>query len=403
MKRKAAVLLAACAAALTCSLCSAFQTPISSGGTESGGRERAAAAAKHVCAVHSRAPVADFSSTIWNHRSEAKQGVGARAKKHSKAKRLTREQEIVLGMRVKAYMELQNIRTDLEGKLGREPTWGEWAMAAGHRDEVSLKEVLQEGSMAKDAMTVNNLGLVKHVVKSYLSKRQQVGMSIMPQDLVQEATLGLIRAVEKFDPERGYQFGTYANWWIRSAISKSLQTSNRIIRVPPKVSEEMNRVKRETLHLQSLLDRSPTEDEISTATGVTRERLAEFARINAAVLSLDVADAPGGSSGSGNDRSLGERIHMDMGVQGSTQASLEIMLRQDLSSVLQNLLEQDECAVIRMRYGLDDGQAKTLSECADAMRVSKQVVAKLVKVSMTKLRRSYQSSRDLELYLPLMA
>lgn len=181
---------------------------------------------------------------------------------------LTPQQEISYGNLVQQMMSLLEAKRTLAVILRREPTLAKWA-AQVQLSEVQLNETLLRGQQAKQKMILANLRLVVNVAKKY----QYRGLELL--DLIQEGTLGLTRAVEKFDPTRGYKFSTYAYWWIKQSITRAIATNSRTIRLPSHITEKLNKIKKIQHQVSQKLGRTPTINELATEMRLTPKQIRE--------------------------------------------------------------------------------------------------------------------------------
>ena len=257
----------------------------------------------------------------------------------------------------------------------------------GQRDEVEiarLKRVVKDGDAAKAQLTQANLRLVVSIAKRYASR----GMQIL--DLIQEGNLGLMRAVEKFDYARGFKFSTYATWWIRQAITRAIADQARTIRIPVHMVESINKVKRVQRQMQQDLEREPTVEELAHSADLPIERVREILRISQDPLSLD---SPVGDE---QDSNLGDFIEDDR-VIAPLDAVTRQLLAEAVADALTELSEREQ-AVVRMRFGLDDGQPRTLEEVGRHFQVTRERVRQIETKTLAKLRHP-QRSEKLKAYL----
>ncbi|NJO41953.1 MAG: RNA polymerase sigma factor RpoD [Cyanobacteria bacterium CRU_2_1] len=295
---------------------------------------------------------------------------------------LRADEEIELARKIADLLELERVRDRLCERLDRSPQDFEKSDLELWANEVNqplpkFRRRLHEGRRAKEKMVQSNLRLVVSIAKKYMNR----GLSF--QDLIQEGSLGLIRAAEKFDHEKGYKFSTYATWWIRQAITRAIADQSRTIRLPVHLYETISRIKKTTKLLSQEMGRKPTEEEIATRMEMTIEKLRFIAKSAQLPISLETP------IGKEEDSRLGDFIESD-GETPEDQVSKNL-LREDLESVL-GTLSPRERDVLRLRYGLDDGRMKTLEEIGQIFNVTRERIRQIEAKALRKLRHPNRNS-----------
>jgi len=297
---------------------------------------------------------------------------------------LTPEEEIRFSQQVQEGERLHKVRRQLADKRRVDPesvTEEEWAKAA-NLPPWELAVRLQEAEEAKRRLIESNLRLVVSIAKRYASR----GISLA--DLIQEGNLGLIRAVEKFDPERGFRFSTYATWWIRRAIARAVINNSRTIRIPVYVAELINKVIKTELRLQQILQREPTDEEIAAETKMSVERVREIRRAAVEPISIE---SPVGER---DNATLGEFIPSQDIVPTPEDVTERLILREQIDMILEKL-QPRERDVVRLRFGLDDGHQRTLEEVGAELKITRERVRQLELRAMRKLRQIGEQIEDL--------
>jgi RNA polymerase primary sigma factor len=277
---------------------------------------------------------------------------------------LNAEQEVELAKRIEAGLFAEEKLADLGPTLTTD-------------QRIDMEWIADDGTRAKNHLLEANLRLVVSLAKRY------TGRGMLFLDLIQEGNLGLIRAVEKFDYTKGYKFSTYATWWIRQAITRAMADQARTIRIPVHMVEVINKLARVQRQMLQDLGREPTPEELAVELDMTPEKVIEVQKYGREPISLHT---PLGEDG---DSEFGDLIEDSEAIQPGEAVSFTL-LQEQLHSVLDTLSER-EAGVVSMRFGLTDGQPKTLDEIGKVYGVTRERIRQIESKTMSKLRHPSRS------------
>lgn len=290
--------------------------------------------------------------------------------------------DALLGDSVRLYLreigQVPLLTTEQEQRLARAITAGQEAarrlkaLPPGSPETVQLRSQVLAGDEARQQMAAANLRLVVSIAKRYRDR----GLPLL--DLIQEGSLGLLRAIEKFNVEKGFKFSTYATWWIKQALSRALADQSRLVRLPVHLGETLNRIQAARRQLTQSLGRDPTDTELATALSMNEEKLRELRRTAQDPVSLAT---PVGEEA---DSTLADFIP-DPHALDADDAAASGMLRAQIAAALDQLTERER-RVLELRYGLSDGQPRTLEEVGKAFGVTRERVRQIEVKALRKLR-----------------
>lgn len=298
--------------------------------------------------------------------------------------RITRSEEIALGEKTQEAVRLTNIYDQLKEKLQREPSDEEWCAASGKINMEAISQAIDDGLSAKNKLVTSNLRMVQSVVNTYL--RNGLAAHYNAGDLMQEGILALIRAAEKFEPNRGFKFSTYAMYWVRASVKRSQVSQSRIISIPQRLYTDSKKLRRMEAELYTLTGTKPSNYELAVAAGMKEDYVNRcLSAIKLKMQSIDhgLTNSKKGFRESGQDDSLTLLI-----ADEETECAEDFIARQDMMRCLQRHLTTEQFMLLLLRFGVVGSSPATIAELSDLVGETPDRVRRRIKHSLLQLKEA---------------
>jgi RNA polymerase primary sigma factor len=303
---------------------------------------------------------------------------------------LNASEEVLLARQIQRGLEWERIKSEVEERQARTLSDAEWARECG-LDLDDLRLGMNRAAKARAAMISANLRLVVSIAKRYQGR----GLSLA--DLIQEGTFGLVKACEKFDPEKGFKFSTYATWWIKQSVMRAIADQGRTIRLPVHVHDFLTHMRRAVAELADVHHRDPTDEELSQHLQCSVQKVEFLREASQSVLSMEQPRRPYDKGGApGNISTINDVCKA--GDPSPEEITQRTMLKDGVKALLMTLSPREQ-EVVRLRFGLDDGKTRTLEEIGQIFQVTRERVRQIEARALGKLRQPYRNQKLREFLL----